>query len=225
MLRTVLVVVLFRHVVLRHFLRAHFALVRVRSVFHSAHYPRFERLSFLQQFVRAFRVGALNHGNAAKIPALSPAAAARARRFNCTVSTLWLPTTTCVWRAGLLRAAGLRAAFCFGAFFFALNFVLAVTFFAPCFAFFTISVPSAAASLPPAPAPVIRTQDAKDAARASKEVQTGFACTNGPGVESCGCAAFAREKSQFIFALPVSPGPQIPPSTEQPPHSAAPRRP
>src|SRR5437879_13870072 len=69
MLRTVLVVVLFRHVVLRHFVRAHFALVRVRSVFHSAHYPRFERLSFLQQFVRAFRVGALNHGNAAKIPA------------------------------------------------------------------------------------------------------------------------------------------------------------
>src|SRR6266576_3581230 len=198
MLRTVLVVVLFRHVVLRHFVRAHFALVRVRSVFHSAHYPRFERLSFLQQFVRAFRVGALNHGNAAKIP------------------------------AALSR--GLRAAFCFGAFFFALNFVLAVTFFAPrfaffCFAFFTISVPSAAASLPPAPAPVIRTQDAKDAARASKEVQTGFACTNGPGVESCGCAAFAREKSQFIFALPVSQGPQIPPSTEQPPHSAAPRRP
>src|SRR5438876_4289751 len=76
MLRTVLVVVLFRHVVLRHFVRAHFALVRVRSVFHSAHYPRFERLSFLQQFVRAFRVGALNHGNAAK----SPSAISRDRK-------------------------------------------------------------------------------------------------------------------------------------------------
>lgn len=64
-LRTVLVVVLFRHVILRHFVRAHFALVRVPSGFHSAHYPRFERLSFFQQFLRAFRVGALDHGNAA----------------------------------------------------------------------------------------------------------------------------------------------------------------
>src|SRR6266699_3163250 len=81
MLRTVLVVVLFRHVVLRHFVRAHFALVRVRSVFHSAHYPPFERLSFLQQFVRAFRVGALNHGNAAKIPA----ALSRGRRARATL--------------------------------------------------------------------------------------------------------------------------------------------
>jgi hypothetical protein len=27
----------------------------------------------------------------------------------------------------------------------------------------------------------------------------GFACTNGFGVKSRGCAAFAREKSQFIF--------------------------
>src|SRR6266513_2603548 len=81
MLRTVLVVVLFRHVVLRHFVRAHFALVRVRSVFHSAHYPRFERLSFLQQFLRAFRVGALNHGNAAKIPA----ALSRGRRARATL--------------------------------------------------------------------------------------------------------------------------------------------
>src|SRR3974377_1379922 len=69
MSRTVLRVVLLRHVVLWHFARAHFALVRIRSVFHSTHYPGFEGLSFFEQFLCAFRVGRLNDGNAAKIPA------------------------------------------------------------------------------------------------------------------------------------------------------------
>ena len=45
-LRPVFVVVLFRHVVLRHFVGAHFALIRVRSIFHSAHNSRFKRLAF-----------------------------------------------------------------------------------------------------------------------------------------------------------------------------------
>src|SRR5439155_443338 len=63
-----------------------------------------------------------------KSPPPAPAAAVRARRFNRTVSTLWLPSPASVRRAGLLRPAGLRAAFCFGAPFFALNFALALAF-------------------------------------------------------------------------------------------------
>ena len=42
----VFVVVLFRHVVLRHFVRAHFSLVRIGRIFHTAHNSRLERLSF-----------------------------------------------------------------------------------------------------------------------------------------------------------------------------------
>ena len=42
----VFVVVLFRHVVLRHFARAHFSLVRIGRIFHTAHNSRLERLSF-----------------------------------------------------------------------------------------------------------------------------------------------------------------------------------
>ena len=67
-LRTVLVVVLFRQVVFRHFVSAHFALVRVRSVFHSAHDPRAEEL--------------LETETPPKSPPPAPAFAARAADFR-----------------------------------------------------------------------------------------------------------------------------------------------
>src|SRR5689334_24872311 len=82
-----------------------------------------------------------------KSPPPAPAAAVRARRFNGTVATLWLPITACASRTGRLRAAGLRAPFLFGAAFFLLSFAFAVVFFAPrlgffCFAFFAMLVAS-----------------------------------------------------------------------------------
>src|SRR5215472_756463 len=84
-----------------------------------------------------------------KSPPPAPAAVVRARRFNGTVSTLWLPNTNtpCLSRTGRLRAAVLRAAlravFFFGAAFLPVAF--AVIFFAPrfvffCFAFFAMWV-------------------------------------------------------------------------------------
>lgn len=45
-LRPVFVLVLFRHVVLGHFVRAHFSLIRIGRIFHTAHNSRLERLSF-----------------------------------------------------------------------------------------------------------------------------------------------------------------------------------
>src|SRR5215471_12938351 len=68
-LRAVFVVVLFRHVVLRDFVRAHFAFIRIGSVFHTAHNSCLERLAFFQQFVRTLGIRAFDDGNSAKVPA------------------------------------------------------------------------------------------------------------------------------------------------------------
>src|SRR5215472_3984644 len=70
-LRPVFVVVLFGHVILRDFTRAHFALIRVRSVFHTAHDSGLKGLPFLQQFACALGIHVLNYRSSAKVPAAS----------------------------------------------------------------------------------------------------------------------------------------------------------
>src|SRR5882762_8361811 len=70
-LRPVLVVVFFRHIILRHFACLNRALIRIRSIFHAAHNSRFKGLPFFQQFVGALRVHTLHCGYPSEVAATS----------------------------------------------------------------------------------------------------------------------------------------------------------
>src|SRR5581483_6364322 len=63
-----------RHVVLRHFMGANFALVRIESIFDAYDGRGFKRLTFFEKLLDAFRVEPLVTRNALVIPGLAPSA-------------------------------------------------------------------------------------------------------------------------------------------------------
>src|SRR4029077_12704519 len=81
-LRPVLVVVFFRHIILRHFACLNRALIRIRSIFHAAHNSRFEGLPFLEQFVGALRVHTLHSGYPSEIAATRARPCPQRSRFH-----------------------------------------------------------------------------------------------------------------------------------------------